>query len=33
MVNELTKLGVTVEEGRDFLIVHGLGKDEVPSVY
>ncbi len=24
MVNELTKLGVTVEEGRDFLVVHGL---------
>ncbi|KAJ1413719.1 Enolpyruvate transferase domain-containing protein, partial [Ochromonadaceae sp. CCMP2298] len=26
MVNELTKLGVTVEEGRDFLIVHGKEK-------
>lgn len=25
MVNELTKLGVKVEEGRDYLIVHGLG--------
>lgn len=24
LVNELTKLGVTVEEGRDFLVVHGL---------
>jgi 3-phosphoshikimate 1-carboxyvinyltransferase len=24
MVTELTKLGVKVEEGRDFLVVHGL---------
>lgn len=24
MVTELTKLGVRVEEGRDFLVVHGL---------
>jgi len=31
MVNELTKLGVTVEEGRDFLIVHGLGKEKMNS--
>lgn len=28
MVNELTKLGVKVEEGRDFLVVHGLGDNE-----
>ena len=24
MVNELTKLGVKVEEGRDYLVVHGI---------
>ena len=32
--NELTKLGVTVEEGRDFLIVHGLkpGESLKPNV-
>lgn len=28
MVNELTKLGVQVEEGRDFLVVHGLTKGQ-----
>lgn len=28
MVNELTKLGVTVEEGRDYLVVHGLKEGE-----
>ena len=28
MVNELTKLGVKVEEGRDYLIVHGLKEGE-----
>jgi 3-phosphoshikimate 1-carboxyvinyltransferase len=28
MVTELTKLGVRVEEGRDFLIVHGLNDGE-----
>jgi 3-phosphoshikimate 1-carboxyvinyltransferase len=28
MVNELTKLGVKVEEGRDFLVVHGLKPGE-----
>ena len=28
MVNELTKLGVKVEEGRDYLVVHGLKEGE-----
>ena len=28
MVTELTKLSVKVEEGRDFLIVHGLTENE-----
>jgi len=34
MVNELTKLGVKVEEGRDYLIVYGLkeGEQLVPNV-
>jgi 3-phosphoshikimate 1-carboxyvinyltransferase len=26
MVRELTKLGVNVEEGRDYLVVHGIGE-------
>ena len=28
MVTELTRLGATVEEGRDYLIVHGLTEDQ-----
>ena len=31
MVTELTKLGVTVEEGRDYLIVHGLKAGQKPN--
>ena len=31
MVTELTKLGVTVEEGRDYLIVHGLKPGQKPN--
>jgi 3-phosphoshikimate 1-carboxyvinyltransferase len=31
MVTELTKLGVTVEEGRDYLIVDGLKEGQKPN--